>query len=135
MALERRNPLPAGRYWIDISKEPVPLGTWQGFLAAAKGFVHVDSTEDDPDFSWFLFTTSKPLVWPEGIGAPTIADKSVKSRSDTVDRPDPEPDFLDTVPTGAQLFAGIGDTAKLVVWVLVGAVVVKLLVSGRRGKK
>jgi hypothetical protein len=134
MAIERRNPLPAGRYWIDISKEPVPLGTWQGFLAASSGFVHVDSTEDDPAYSWFLFTTTKPLVWPEGIGSPNIADQSVTSRSDTVDRPDPEPDFTDQIPTPGQLIAGVSGTAKLVVWVLVGAVVVKLL-SGRRGNK
>lgn len=127
--------LPTGRYWIDVSTEPTPMGTWLGFLDAAKGFVHVENTETDDDFAFSIFATTKPLIWPEGIGTPTDAPPNIKSRADTVQRPDPEPDFLDTVPTGAQIFAGISDTAKLVVWVLVGAVVVKLLVSGRRGKK
>ena len=133
MTEERRNPLPVGRYWIDVSKEPVPLGTWQGFLAASSGFVHVETTEDDPDFSFFIFTTSKELVWPEGIGFPSIAGPDIKSRADTVQRPDPQPDFIDTIPTPTQMFKGVSDAVTLLV-VAAGVILLFKLASGRRGK-
>jgi hypothetical protein len=132
--IERRNPLPVGRYWIDISKEPVPMGTWQGFLGAATGFVHVESTEDDETQSFYIFTTTKELVWPDGIGSPSIAGPAIKSKADTVQRPDPEPDAIDQIPTPGQLFKGIGDTVTVVA-VVVGVLFVwKILASGRRGK-
>ncbi len=107
MTVETRNPLPAGRYWIDVSKEPTQLGTFLGFLDAAKGFVHVEATEDDPDFSWYLFTTTKDLVWPSNIGYPTIAEKNVKSRADTVQRLDPEKDVLDQIPSASDIAGNV----------------------------
>jgi hypothetical protein len=95
--------LPKGRYWIDISKEPKELGTFEGFLSAFKDSIHVDSTEEDDAFAWYLFTTAKDLVWPEGIGRPTIAGPNIHSRSDTVQRGDPEKDFIDTLPTAGDI--------------------------------
>jgi hypothetical protein len=129
--IERRNPLPVGRYWIEVSQDPVPLGTWRGFLSAFPEFVHVDQTEEDDASTFAIFTTSKALVWPDGIGAPNIADPTIKSRADTVQRPDPEPDFIDTIPTAKQLWGGLGD---LVTVVALGAglvLAIKLLGSGR----
>lgn len=134
MAVETRNPLPAGRYWIDVSKEPVPLGTWQGFLSAFAEFVHVDTTEEDEDFAFSIFTTSKALVWPEGIGYPTIAGADIKSRADTVQRPDPEPDLIDQIPTVKQIVSGVGDTVKLVA-VVVGIIVAVKFLSSGHGRK
>jgi hypothetical protein len=134
MAVETRNPLPAGRYWIDVSKEPVPFGTWQGFLSAFPESIHVDNTEEDDEFAFSIFTTTKSLVWPEGIGYPTIAGSSIKSRADTVQRPDPEPDLTDQLPTVKQLVSGVGDTVKLVA-VVVGIIVAVKLLSSGRGRK
>lgn len=134
MTVERRNPLPAGRYWIDISKEPVPLGTWQGFLSAFHGFVHVDTTEEDDAFAFSIFTTSKALVWPDGIGYPTIAGPNIKSRDDTVQAPDPEPDLTDQIPTVKQLVSGVGDTVKIVA-VVVGIIIAVKVLSSGRGQK
>jgi hypothetical protein len=113
VTVETRNPLPAGRYWIDVSNEPVPLGTWQGFVSAFKDFVHIESTVDDGVHSWFLFTTSKPLVWPEGIGFPTVAGPEIRSRADTVQRPDPVPDFLDSLPSARDIASGIGNAVTI----------------------
>lgn len=134
MTVETRNPLPAGRYWIDVSKEPVPFGTWQGFLSAFPEFVHVDATEEDEAFAFSIFTTSKALIWPEGIGYPTIAGPGIKSRADTVQRPDPELDTLDQIPTVKDLVSGVGDTVKLVA-VVVGIIIAVKVLSGGRGKK
>jgi len=134
MAVETRNPLPAGRYWIDVSKEPVPFGTWQGFLAAFPEHVHVDATEEDESFAFSIFTTTKPLVWPEGIGYPSIAGPGIKSRSDTVQRPNPELDVTDQIPTVKELVSGIGDTVKMVAVVVGIIVAVKVLSSGRSKK-
>lgn len=134
--IETRNPIPAGRYWIEVSTEPVPMGTWLGFLDAAKGFVHVDNTESDDAFAFSIFTTTKTLVWPDGIGFPNVAPASIKSRADTVQRADPEPDVTDQIPTVKAALAGIGGTVQLAVLALVVVVAIKVLgAPGRRGKK
>lgn len=135
MAVETQNPLPAGRYWIDVSKDPVPLGTFQGFLSAFKEFIHVGVTEDDPEFSFFIFTTSKPLVWPQGIGYPTIAGPEVKSRADTVQRPDPEKDVTDLLPTAGDLVKGAENALFWLAVIVGGAVAFKLLGSGHSRSK
>jgi hypothetical protein len=135
MAVETRNPLPAGRYWIDVSKEPKPLGTFEGFLSAFADFIHVESTEDDPEFSLYIFNTSKPLVWPEGIGYPTIAGADIKSRADTVQRPDPEKDVTDVIPTAGDLVKGASNALFWLALVVGGAVVFKLLGSGQSRTK
>jgi hypothetical protein len=134
MTQEQRNPLPAGRYWIEVSTEPTTLGTWRGFLSAFKGFVRVETTESDPDFEFSLFTTSKPLVWPDGIGFPNVAPSSIKSRADTVKAPDHEPDLIDQIPTPNELFTGVGNALTLVA-VVVGMLVAVKLLAGRPGRK
>ena len=129
--IERRNPLPVGRYWIDVSTDPVATGTWLGFLDAAKGFVHVENTESDPDFAFSIFTTTKELVWPSGIGQPTIAPASVKSRADTITRPDYEPDVTDQIPTARKILAGAGNVVTLLVVGIGVVLLVKVAGSGR----
>lgn len=126
MADEQTTILPKGRYWIDVSKDPKQLGTFEGFLSAFKDSIHVDSTEEDDDFAWYLFTTAKDLVWPEGIGRPTIAGPNIHSRSDTVQRGDPEKDFTDTLPTTTDIGKAVGSavqTATIVVVIAIGAAV------------
>lgn len=136
MTIETRNPIPAGRYWIEVSNEPIPTGTWLGFLDAFRGFVHVENTEQDEAFTFSIFATSKPLVWPEGIGLPNVAPPSVRSRADTVQAPDPEPEFVDTLPAASQLVSSVSGTIQLAVWVLVAFVGVRILANaGRHGKK
>lgn len=136
MTVETRNPLPAGRYWIDVSKEPTSLGTFLGFLDAGKSFVHVEVTEDDPDFSWYLFATTKDLVWPSNIGYPTIAEKNVKSRADTIQRPDPEKDVLDQIPSASDIAGSVtGALSKsftLVAAVVAVAIAIRIISNKRK---
>lgn len=131
MTVETRNPLPAGRYWIDVSKSPKSLGTFLGFLDAHKGFVHVEATEDDPEFSWYLFSTTKDLIWPEGIGYPTVAGADIKSRADTVQRADPEKDVIDQLPTAGDIVSGVKSSltgaVSLVAAVVAAALAIRLL--------
>lgn len=97
MTLERRNPLPKGRYWVDMFGDNREL--FNEWLTANRGLVHRISVEsfpaDDggPARDWSLFeVTGGPTgeFLPEwvGIGFPTIADSSVMSSSDTVTAPD-----------------------------------------------
>jgi hypothetical protein len=99
-AIERRNPLPPGRYWVDVfaSKE----AAFQNWLKAHKAEVQVISSEtfepiDDYEGRvWRLFKTTAPVPW-EGPGLPTIAGADVNSSADTAQRPPPEKDLLDTI--------------------------------------
>jgi hypothetical protein len=102
-AVERTNPLPAGRYWVDVFTPQE--AAFQSWLQRNKANVIVTSTEtfpgethwfgpDDPGRVWRLFEVNAPVTW-EGPGFPTIAGASVKSSADTSDRPAPEPDAID----------------------------------------
>lgn len=119
MALERRNPLPVGRYWVDVF-EP----EWQRFdswlkLNAHFVKVHADELHDDedPERRWILFEVLTPmLVGWLGPGLPTIADKSIQSSDDTVQKPT----------------AGLSLTEKALIGgaIIGGAVALKYLLGG-----
>lgn len=92
-ALERRNPLPPGRYWIDLFEKDSPA--WLAWRA--RNNVKIEVTEhfsSDPVRDFIIFRVDAPVPW-EGPGFPTIAPASVQSSSDTLDRPPPEKDPLD----------------------------------------
>jgi len=97
-ALERHNPVPPGKYWVDVFEQDSP--TFYDWLAANRGSVRVESTESFPSNEggpareWYLFTVSAPVQW-NGPGFPTIAGPAVTSSTDTTQRPDPEKDPLD----------------------------------------
>jgi hypothetical protein len=112
--VERRNPLPAGTYWVDVfaSKQ----AAFRDWLARNKSSVRVIRTSSYPAShpyearDWYLFEARSPVRW-EGPGLPTIATPSTTPES-TVQRPDPEPsasqtfaDFLATIPPLALLAA------------------------------
>lgn len=106
-ALERTNPLPAGRYWVDVFQPDADaFGAW---LSSNKATVHVVSTEhfernaSGPPRDWYLFQVMAPTPW-QGPGFPTIADATVTSSSDTATRPDPTPDTLSTAADAASDF-------------------------------
>jgi hypothetical protein len=98
--VERRNPLPVGRYWVDVfnSKE----AAFREWLQAHKADVRVLTTEtfepvgDYEGRVWRLFEVLSPVTW-EGPGLPTVADPGVKSSADTAQRPAPEKDPLDQI--------------------------------------
>lgn len=97
-ALERRNPLPAGRYWIDVFQPD--SAAWQAWLVSNAQNVKIEETEhfaevdQFPDRDFFIFKVLTPVTW-QGPGFPSIADATIKSSTDTRDRPDPTKDPTD----------------------------------------
>ncbi len=112
MAVERREPLPPGRYWIYILEDE--LGDWDEWARAHSATVRVVATERKtalpshapavmvtrPDLSiimdaagaWVLFDVLTPTPWI-GFGFPTIVtDRSITQSSHVEQAPDPEPD-------------------------------------------
>ena len=110
-AIERRNPLPVGRYWQDIFSKQEPAWLEWFSTNTQSGSVKVEKAERffaDPlrdgswlpeslkpesagtiaDRTWFLFQVLKPVDWPAvKLGFPTIADQTVHSSADTADNP------------------------------------------------
>lgn len=114
MAVERRDPVPPGRYWVYLDKEEIP--TWAKWLEQFPGSVRVIATEVQaitphgviwaikPDLEiiktavgeWILFDVLRPVPWV-GFGFPTIVtDPNVKGTSDVMTAPVPE-DSVDRI--------------------------------------
>lgn len=112
MAVERREPLPAGRYWIYILEDE--LEDWDEWAEDNALTVHVVASERKtklpshapavmvtrPDLSiimeaagaWFLFDVLSPTPWV-GFGFPTIVtDRSISQSIHVEQAPDPVPD-------------------------------------------
>lgn len=143
MAIERRRPLPVGRYWIDVLE--VSKNKWLGWRDAfvPKGDAFVEVTEDIPATSdsaarqFVIFNTKKELVWPDdmGIGV-NVAGPEIRSSADTVKGVDLTPSF--ELPTAQQITAGIERTliglAVVVGIAVVGGVVI-VAMGNRRGRR
>lgn len=130
MALERRRPLPAGRYWLDIT--PLHKTKWEVWRNAMSGFdsvkvehtEHFDAVKEQsnplgegtvpaaPEHDFVIFSLTAPNVaWEAaGLPSPTIAPASITSSADTGDVPPPEPGVLAQLSSAA---AGIGTSAKV----------------------
>lgn len=98
MALEKRSPLPIGRYWVDLFKFP-DNDQWAIFdqwLRENRELVGVERAEifdSDPPRQWVLFNVTGGAggqFLPEwvGIGFPSIAEPEIKTSDDTVQKPD-----------------------------------------------
>jgi hypothetical protein len=123
-AMERANPLPIGRYWVDVFTPQE--AAFQDWLKRNKGNVAVTTTEsfepidDYPGRVWRVFEVNAPVPW-EGPGFPTIAGADIKSSDDTVQRPPKEKEPLDKL---SDYGADVGKTAKTILWVVGGAVAI-----------
>ena len=145
MALERRSPLPVGRYWVTA------FGDHEAVLAAylntqvVAGLVkvtvteHIDETSDHPGGSFFVFIVGKPDAVPWNatlFGYPNLAGKDIKSLADTVDRPDLPTDGLDDLGDFVKkAAAAVGGVVEVVVGVVVvgGGLYLLSKLFGRRG--
>lgn len=132
--LERRSPLPAGHYWVDVFGKNIPVAAnW--FKAFSGLGVHVDSTEhftatEVPEVrDWYLFTYTPtagvPVVWDTTLGYPTIADASIKNSQDTVSGANLPKDPLDRLADWLndieqELGGSIGGAAKVVPYAIMG---------------
>jgi hypothetical protein len=118
--IERQNPVPPGRYWIyiDIKED----ARWQSWVREHSGKVKVIATEGQQAMAtwlpaifvtrwdldiikstvgyWILFAVLEPVPWV-GLGYPTtVPDVTVKSSTDIMTAPAPEPS-TDLNPLGA----------------------------------
>jgi hypothetical protein len=119
--LERRNPLPVGRYWIDAMGEAAikRLDQW---LKSNRKTVKVERTEFDDglDFwgasqgasNWVVFRVLEPTRWG-GPGIPSVADSAVKRRADTIQSPKPEP-YTSPFEAFSNAMSSMGTIALLV---------------------
>lgn len=114
MALERRNPLPPGKYWIDQFEAKGGILRFDAWLRRESKTVRVLQREEhpadltaawDPIFHpgeggsvarklrvWYLFEVLKPTLFEKGLGLPTIVPTStqappVTKSDDTVTKP------------------------------------------------
>jgi hypothetical protein len=94
--------IPPGRYWIDVF-EP-KWSAWSAYQRSWPGVLQVESTQrfqanaGGPARDFLIFKVIAPLVWDAvAFGYPTIAASSVKSSEDTVQRPAPEPSFIENL--------------------------------------
>lgn len=124
MALERKNPIPAGRYWID-PVGPRAKERFDSWVLAHPASIEVESSEEEttpvePYWQWFIIfrvTAATPRWEPiQGLGAfPNVAPASVKQKTDVEPRPK-VPDAMQTLKdaietalssTGTVLLLGI----------------------------
>lgn len=121
MALERRNPLPAGTYSVDLPNKLFPI--FDNWRQGNKGTVKVIKTNDDREFSWVLFSVSAPTQWADArqIGFPEIAkptDEKSQAFEPTKDVLDQIADVLPSAASGVATlylvgFVGVGLAAYL----------------------
>lgn len=99
MALERRNPLPTGRYWVDIQAKYV--ADFTDFLRkVGRGIMVVQTKERTDPFTTgggttsYLFEVKDPLIWwdQSKFGFPTIGT-GITDLDQTGQVPAPEPLF------------------------------------------
>jgi hypothetical protein len=136
MALERRNPVPIGRYWVDVfdqvSTHPATKGqntqtAFRDWLRRNASTVKSESTQSfdsKPARDFYIFRVTAPTPW-EGPGFPEVAPAAVQSSADTAQRPDPEKDPLDQL--GDALGSASSTWSGLVLAVGVGAAALVLV--------
>jgi len=128
VALERRRPLPAGRYWLDVfPKNAIAWGAWSEAMtkmgsATVEVTQHFEAVDGAPAHDFVIFSTSSPNVaWEAaGLPSPTIAPATVTTSDDTVDKPPPEPGLLDKLSSHAE---GIATGAKVSLGIAVVVVI------------
>lgn len=90
--LERRNPLPVGRYWLDVFEPNIPAwsawSTGKVKVRASEYFAGSDASvfsDKQPARQWVLFEVAKPVAWDaKTFGYPTIVLQSAEDASSGV---------------------------------------------------
>ena len=94
--IQRQNPVPPGRYWLDVPQEK--FAVWDDLVERNKGAIQIDhhettfrSVDDDPlkgIDEWFIIYLTAPIAWPKGLAPPNTAPDWVQRRSDVYERPE-----------------------------------------------
>ena len=112
MTIERRRPLPVGRYWADIFPKNRPafdawlkVNTERASVVSSQFFPLVDGA---PEHDWVLFATSAETLWPDDVlgFAPNVASEGTNSSDDTVQKPPPEPSITDQASAALSRMTG-----------------------------
>lgn len=131
MAVERRNPLPPGRYWVTL--EPLDFDAFAEWKDSTKR-VRLEASElhdaegGRPAFEFDVFrVVDGPVAYPfEKFGAPNIAGEEINSFSDVVQAPDVHE------PTAGELVEKIENVGK---FALAGAALLAIVSVARLFKK
>lgn len=93
MALERRNPLPAAPYWIDLDAQQLRAFTRWRKAHPIVTKVERTSTDSGTGLTWVRFRCTEPVEWPAAeLGWPNTFDgEAPESEPDTKQAPAPEP--------------------------------------------
>ncbi len=122
--LERRNPVPTGRYWISVIGNPA-IDKLDAWLVEHKDSVRLTASEFDPGEAgafanpvpqqFVIFQLLKPTPLNGLPVYPNVATPDVQTLADTVQRPEPEemPSLLDSIEKPFE-YAGV----VLALWVL-----------------
>lgn len=112
MAQVRTQPLPAGRYWLDV---PITqLDPWMLWVRSNPQTVSIEHSEvagsPAAGLTFFIFRTSKPMRFDQrSFGFPSLAGPEIQTANDTVQRP-PTPtaksEVLDPLLEQVQAAAG-----------------------------
>jgi len=134
MKLERRNPIPPGRYWIDVvGKENIAdFGAW---ILEMQGAVRLvtsqEETEADPPTLWALFEVPEgrsPFIDQQKFGFPTTAPEGVSSREDTEVGPEDDDDAASDIGKAVKVLSVVGV-------VLAATIGIYLLTAWTEGKR
>lgn len=133
MAIERRNPVPKGRYWVaifDTPRNPSARLLFDNYLARNANTIAVLRKDASIDIltgqaqNWYLFDVTAPTTWElnQGFGLPTIVRSAenpsapeVNSPDDVVTRPEKPPTFAEQLDDLFASAKGIG-LAIAVIW-------------------
>lgn len=111
MTLMRQNPIPVGRYWIDVfAKDMSRFQTWLGQNVSTVRTETTQHFDTDPPRDWFLLNVTAPTP-ALGWDFLTVAGPGVQTSDDTVQKPPPEKepeitDVIDKVAVTAGLLLG-----------------------------
>ncbi len=108
MAVERRNPVPKGRYWVsivDTPKYPSARSLFKSYLSDHADTIGVVGKTTQDNLDWYLFDIRSPTRWaftsaflpaivrsPENPNAPVV-----NTIDDVVLRPEPPKPFGEQV--------------------------------------
>ena len=93
MAIERRSPIPVGRYWVDCQGNPAitQFDIWRrSYSTVVVEETEGDTTGDNPEQFVIFHLTAPTMRWEQmagGIGFPTVAPASVQSKADAMKVP------------------------------------------------
>jgi hypothetical protein len=123
MAQVRTQPLPPGRYWLDV--QSAQLDPFRSWVASNPGAVTIEHSEAAPSLTFFIFRTSKPMRFDQrSFGFPSVAGPEINTANDTVQRP-PVPtvksEVIDPLVDAVQSGAASGLGRALIIGALVWA--------------